>query len=732
MCVPFILRSALAGMNPVSGVRERFMLEYGRDPLKTVFITVSAVLLAVFVVCVIATGGSAFSKVLFADRSDFFMDFFNSAYYGIDLPYTKHSVIYPPLVTAVYAWIGDICARFVEFAPNDTIGYQLRNSQMGMMALMLSSAIALSGLALISRRAHEGTRNDTAVMLLLLSSFPVVYALERGNSILFTVLFVLVFILGYRSENRYVRYMSYVALGLSVGIKVYTVFFGLLILRDRNYREMSIALSIVMLVFMVPFLLTDGSVYNFYTNAFSYTGSIGDSDGSFYSIRDFLNFFRDYASVSVLRAVQLALYAIMYLILLLAALLCGGLRRWQFLTLACCAITLGVGTSTTYNYCLFIIPLLFFLHEEKAFEGMNRVYVILFAMMFVWLPAFSAGTIAFVKVIHTIPAFILQILVAAEFFRNVRGGVRLDSPRIMKETPFKGTIAAVLVSAVILMATAAAPLVAGTSEVVMENMGTNTLRLVEDGEDVEFSYDPETGVFATDADGEYRWYECKGPNPVVTEKGFVGTSSAAYVDSGGSLVQFSYTGGWSGKISGGTVTVDYTDADGNPASAQWTYSGFALVASPSGTLSYFTSYFDTYVVDVRLYLEADSVIYASFIPEDTSMLLGIRDTVLWADGEEYADSVKYEFGSRYSYPELRTVAANGEFSTIVLPALTEGNNRITAFVTDSFAVTTRSVSDSETGFTYLVMGSLAVIVAILLGLVFLSDRNPRLLGRQQD
>ena len=67
------------------------------------------------------------------------------------------------------------------------------------------------------------------------------FALERGNSILLAVVFLLVFLWGYQAENKIFQYLSFCALGAAAGIKISPALFGLILLSERRYKDAKIS-----------------------------------------------------------------------------------------------------------------------------------------------------------------------------------------------------------------------------------------------------------------------------------------------------------------------------------------------------------------------------------------------------------------------------------------------------------------------------------------------------------
>ncbi len=201
-----------------------------------VFTLVVGVLLLSFVIDVflsLVTGLDFFVLNIFDNQDDVFMDHFNSMMYSMDDPYGYWKVIYPPLITAFYGVLGWWCLPYTTITGGRDISYDFRESEIGMMTFAVSVMISIFIMSIFVRKVCEkelGSQQTSLLFFLVLVSTPLIYAIARGNSMLICVAALMLFMLGYQSENKWIRYLSYVALGVSAGVKITTVFFGLLVI----------------------------------------------------------------------------------------------------------------------------------------------------------------------------------------------------------------------------------------------------------------------------------------------------------------------------------------------------------------------------------------------------------------------------------------------------------------------------------------------------------------------
>ena len=221
-------------------VKERFIEMYDENRIILLFLSMFSILFCMIFLLFMITGGDAFRNMLLKDPTDTFMDFFNSVMYSYDHPYTEWHVIYPPLITVFYGVLGNYMIPYVDPIPGMDLAHIIRSSQMGLMIyLAITSATLFAFSRIVRGHLSSSKRSEMITWLLacLLVSYPVVVSVERGNSILLTVLALYLFLLTYRSECVWIRRFSYLCLGCAAGIKIWPLIFGILVLKERDPRD---------------------------------------------------------------------------------------------------------------------------------------------------------------------------------------------------------------------------------------------------------------------------------------------------------------------------------------------------------------------------------------------------------------------------------------------------------------------------------------------------------------
>ena len=90
------------------------------------------------------------------------------------------------------------------------------------------------------------------------SSPAYVFMLERGNIVILSLLFLMFFVFNYNSENMVIRNLALLSLAIATGLKLYPVFFGLLLLNKKHKKDAVKSIVYGVALFILPFAVTGG------------------------------------------------------------------------------------------------------------------------------------------------------------------------------------------------------------------------------------------------------------------------------------------------------------------------------------------------------------------------------------------------------------------------------------------------------------------------------------------
>ncbi len=217
----------------------------------------------VFIVVAVIHPGTTFGTIFFGipgDRTDTFMDFYNSIYDTMYGPY-EHEVIYPPLCCLVFKVFGSLLPKSTYVKPwVERGGFRIRGFQETQFALLLFIAffVILFVGSMQKPLNKRGYLEKVIITLSLFLSTPVLYSLERGNIIIYSFVFLLIYFACYDDERSWMRELGYIFLALSAAIKLYPAIFGLLLIRDKKIKEAIRTIIYGVAFAVVPFVFFGG------------------------------------------------------------------------------------------------------------------------------------------------------------------------------------------------------------------------------------------------------------------------------------------------------------------------------------------------------------------------------------------------------------------------------------------------------------------------------------------
>ena len=155
-------------------------------------------------------------------------------------PYLVEDSSYPPVAIAVLYPFALICKNAFAQYSNSILTVDELTSAMVLhvefwIALVLFFLICSAAIILaLIYKYRVPPIQSIKLAIIVLCCAPFVYAVMRGNTIYFALIFLLLFLLLYESESALLREISYVCLAISGLIKIYPLFFGVFLLHRKK------------------------------------------------------------------------------------------------------------------------------------------------------------------------------------------------------------------------------------------------------------------------------------------------------------------------------------------------------------------------------------------------------------------------------------------------------------------------------------------------------------------
>ena len=333
----------------------------------------------------VLSNGVTVSNLLF-NKDDVFMDFFNSVVDCSGDAYGESGVIYPPLVVLFYKF----CSMF--FNIDSMKASEVRETSLGMIIFVCFTIVSYILFAKLIYKYKNGSfANKSLFAFFTLFSFPMIYLIERGNIIVLVLPLLLYFVNEYDSDVKYKRHLAYICLAISVAIKIYPVFFGLLLLKKKkNFKNILLCIFYGAVFFFVPFIFVGGFsqlgvlIHNilytssmFGSKGFGFKVSISNTFSLFGHVFNHVRLFETAGTVFLIITVLAGLFLILFN---------KWNEDWKIYAVISLIIILVPGFSYIYSVAYMIIPLLFFLNK-KEIKRIDYIYSLLFIAQFIFLVA---------------------------------------------------------------------------------------------------------------------------------------------------------------------------------------------------------------------------------------------------------------------------------------------------------------------------------------------------------
>lgn len=373
-----------------------------------------------FLIAIFISRGQVFTYLFYRGGTDTFMDFFNSIRDAKDgSVYEVQKVIYPPLINICFY----ICSLFIS---KDLVyttyenRYLMQTSLIGNIFIILFYVIVYASFIYLILKKFNGKRWVKILFIFLtLLSFPFIYAVERGNIILSTVLFTLIFLLYKDDENKVKRELSLIFLALAIATKLYPVIFSLLLLIKKDYKRFIRLAIYCFILIVIPFAFYGGidGIITYIENIFLFS-AMKDSSISLLNT-NFHDFFFMIGLSNSIGKIIVTITVFIFLGL-------GFVFLKEDYKKVTCIVLMMVNfsaNSSMYGLAFFLLPLflLFRSEEEKSYK---YVYLVCFLVLIlpngIYFKSNNAGYQLVYKILSFPCILILYITIILESFIELK------------------------------------------------------------------------------------------------------------------------------------------------------------------------------------------------------------------------------------------------------------------------------------------------------------------------
>ena len=155
-------------------------------------------------------------------------------------PYVVGDSSYPPIAIAILYPFALICKdvfskfEFSELTADELTAEVIVYPEFWIAILLFFFICSALIVLLTSRLFGFQGRDVLKIAVIIMLSAPFIYTVMRGNTIYFALIFLVAFLILKDSKSLVAREFSYIFLALAGAIKIYPLFFGVFLLKDKK------------------------------------------------------------------------------------------------------------------------------------------------------------------------------------------------------------------------------------------------------------------------------------------------------------------------------------------------------------------------------------------------------------------------------------------------------------------------------------------------------------------
>lgn len=349
------------------------------------------------------------------DFSNSEMDFFNMlAVTGRDDPYCE-AANYPAMCFLILKFFHRLIPSNMAYSDNVHDGNFLRTYMPTQIAYTVFTLCCIIAVYEMVKKMFNGYDKDKTILAIsMILSGPMIFTVERGNFILLAFLFSMIYILFYDSDNRYLRFISYVALALAASIKIYPAVLGLLTIIKKRYKETIILICLGIAFFILPFFYFNGieSILSM-LNGLSVSGDMQGNFGTGYNF-SISNFVKIVGLFCGQKSIQNEVISVVRIFsIVLCFIVCFVSKELWKKTYALILIMVWTPEfSYTYSLIFLIIPFIMLLNQKKKNIIENIcLYLLCMNLIPYSIPGLNSIDVINAKLPLTTPTLIINVVI---------------------------------------------------------------------------------------------------------------------------------------------------------------------------------------------------------------------------------------------------------------------------------------------------------------------------------
>jgi len=276
---------------------------------------------------------------------------------------------YPPLTYAIMYLISRVVDVNAIVQKDNNYFYIYNNLQYLTILVIFLILLLLLMYTLIQVTKNGNMAVKTMTALALCCSAPMLYSIERANTIIFTVILCMFFLFYYNSENKVLRELTLIALAIAAAFKMTPALLGIMLLYNKQFKEASRTVIYGIIMVFGPFIFLHGGFSNaplMFQNMKLNLQAYSSIEGC--TLAASLNRFgQTFMNGFILPDMIIAIMKIVTVLTSILLLAVVPFLKFNWEKVAAVVLVLIISPSHSGTYCiLYMIPVIvMFLNEEK-------------------------------------------------------------------------------------------------------------------------------------------------------------------------------------------------------------------------------------------------------------------------------------------------------------------------------------------------------------------------------
>lgn len=169
---------------------------------------------------------------------------------------------YPPVAIAIYKFFnyflppnidfGDL--KFISIEENIELYLTSLSAVNHVLMMFVFSSTLLLFFSLFKSFNGKETKRYLLTSIFFLTG-PFIYALQRGNVVIYSIAFTLLFVKYYKDERTWTKELALLSLALAANIKLYPAIFGFLLIKNKDYKAALRCALYGIILFILPAII---------------------------------------------------------------------------------------------------------------------------------------------------------------------------------------------------------------------------------------------------------------------------------------------------------------------------------------------------------------------------------------------------------------------------------------------------------------------------------------------